>query len=82
MQNWNRVIKIRAIDSYVGGNNIDTNGAGSGVTVEDNFYEFNRPKVNVRINISAGETEDTIFLGQDLNRYFTKDQQNKIFALN
>lgn len=82
LQNWNRVIKIRAIDSYVGGNNIDTNGAGSGVTVEDNFYEFNRPKVNVRINISAGETEDTIFLGQDLNRYFTKDQQNKIFALN
>ena len=80
LQNWNRVIKIRAIDSYVGGNNIDTNGAGSGVTVEDNFYEFNRPKVNVRINISAGETEDTIFLGQDLNRYFTKDQQNKIFT--
>ena len=82
LQNWNRVIKIRAIDSYVGGNNIDTNGAGSGVTVEDNFYEFNRPKVNVRINISAGETEDTIFLGQDLNRYFTKEQQDKIFALN
>ena len=82
LQNWNKVIKIRAIDSYVGGNNIDTNGAGSGVTVEDNFYEFNRPKVNVRINISAGETEDTIFLGQNLNRYFTKDQHNKIFALN
>lgn len=82
LQNWNRVIKIRAIDNYVGGNSIDTNGAGSGVTVEDNFYEFNRPKVNVRINISAGETEDTIFLGQDLNRYFTKEQQDKIFALN
>ena len=82
LQNWNKVIKIRVIDSYVGGNNIDTNGAGSGVTVEDNFYEFNRPKVNVRINISAGETEDTIFLGQDLNRYFTKEQQDKIFALN
>ena len=82
LQNWNKVIKIRVIDSYVGGNNIDTNGAGSGVTVEDNFYEFNRPKVNVRINISAGETEDTIFLGQNLNRYFTKEQQDKIFALN
>ena len=82
LQNWNKVIKIRAIDSYVGGNNIDTNGAGSGVTVEDNFYEFNRPKVNVRINITAGETEDTIFLGQNLNRYFTKEQQDKIFALN
>ena len=43
-------IQYRVIDSYVGGNNIDTNGAGSGVTVEDNFYEIFCSCLTVSLN--------------------------------
>lgn len=75
---WERKFNIKAKDNYVGGNNISTNDPASRVIIESDSGEeehaFPEPKVNVRINISAGEAEDTIFLGQSLEGYFTQQQ--------
>lgn len=80
LNGWMRSFDIKAKDNYVGGNDITTNGAGSGVEVEAEFYPFDQPKVNVRINLEAGVAEDEIFLGQTLEKYFTDSQLAKVFT--
>ena len=83
LNGWGALLKIRAKDPYVGGNAVSTNGPGSGVTLDSGEkYDFPQPKVNVRIQFAPGSTDDTIFLGQTLERYFDDNQLEKLFTVN
>ncbi len=80
LNGWIRTFKIRAKESYAGGNSVVTNDEKSGVTIDKQFYAFPQPTVNVKINLNVGQSEDEIFLGQSLKNYFTEEQLNKIFS--
>lgn len=80
LKEWSAAIRVKAKEEYLGGNAVDTNGAASGVRVDGKWYYFEQPKVNVRLVVSAGNTADTIFLGQTLARYFTQEQMNRVFT--
>lgn len=80
LKDWTAVIRVKAKEDYLGGNAVDTNGTASGVQVDGKWYYFERPKVNVRLVAAAGNTSDTIFLGQTLARYFTQEQMDCIFV--
>lgn len=80
---WERKFEIKARELYVGGNNVPTNDPNSRViildgdrTIEEKFPE---PKVNVRIELTAGVARDEIFLGQSLERYFNDNQLKLMF---
>lgn len=60
---WSTTFKVKAKDSFIGGNNITTNGAGSGVVVKGKLLEFEQPTVNVRVNININDKEVTIYKG-------------------
>lgn len=87
---WSISFKIKAKDSYVGGNDVDTNvydgpNHTSEVIFKDTegniiVQEFPKPKVNVRIDMQAGWTKDEIFLGQSLERYFNQNQFDKMLG--
>lgn len=79
LEDWKATIYLQADEDYLGGNAVNTNGPESGVQVLGKWYYFEQPKVNVRLIVQAGSTEDTIFLGQSLARYFTRNQIDRIF---
>ena len=60
---WQRTILVKARDNYIGGNDVTTNGAGSGITVEDTTIPFDNPVVNVKVDLEVGNYETTIFKG-------------------
>ena len=45
---WHKVIKVKAKDDYIGGNNVTTNGPESGITVDGVTKKFPQPTVNVK----------------------------------
>lgn len=60
-------ITVRAKADYVGGNNVATNvEAQSGLIIGDNTLRPfpDQPTVNVKAQLSIGDTERTIFLGE------------------
>lgn len=61
---WHQTIYVKAKDEYIGGNDVTTNGSGSGIIVGDVKKEFNQPKVNVKVDFVVGNADDTIFLGE------------------
>lgn len=66
---WNKVIKVRAKDSYIGGNNVATNvEEESGIQIgKSPFRAFDpQPSVNVKVNLEVGNAENTIFLGESV----------------
>lgn len=78
---WTRTIKVKAKDSFIGGNNITTNGAGSGITVGGVTREFNQPTVNVKVNLVVKDKEVWIYKGDPvptdeaiLNQLFNKSE--------
>lgn len=78
LENWTSgTFTVRAKENYVGGNDVTTNGSLSGVyEINGELYEkFEQPKVNVRIACSLQPESDTIFLGEDLQKYFTAEKQ-------
>lgn len=60
---WHRTLLIKAKDNYIGGNNVPTNGPGSGITVQGTAIPFNPPRVNVKVELTVGNFETTIFKG-------------------
>ena len=63
---WSKTFQVKAKDSFIGGNNIKTNGAGSGITVKDRFMEFEQPTVNVKVKIFINDKEITIYKGDTI----------------
>lgn len=60
-------ISVRAKTDYVGGNNVATNvESGSGLIIGDNVLKPfpDQPTVNVKAQLSIGDAERTIFLGE------------------
>lgn len=79
---WKKEILIRAKDEYIGGNDVTTNGEKSGIIVDGSeTMLFERPTVNVKVDFNVGAEEDTIFLGEDLVKYFTDGKANSVTAL-
>lgn len=84
---WTRTIKVKAKDSFIGGNKITTNGAGSGIAVGGVTREFNQPTVNVKVKMKVNNKTVTIYKGdktpveqQILNQLF--DNGNKETSYN
>lgn len=82
---WHRTIRVKAKDEYIGGNDVTTNGPGSGISVPIDGQTVNKPftspTVNVKVDFNVGAEEVTIFLGDKLESYFTSVIQNEITAL-
>lgn len=80
---WERKFEIKARELYVGGNNVPTNDPNSRVIILDGDRtiekKFPEPKVNVRIELTAGVARDEIFLGQSMERYFNDNQLKLMF---
>ena len=78
---WHKEIFIKAKDEYIGGNDVPTNGAGSGINIDNNHAEFPQPTVNVKVDFNMGKDETVIFKGDALSQYFTDDVANRITKL-
>jgi fibro-slime domain-containing protein len=78
---WHKEIFIKAKDKYIGGNDVPTNGAGSGIDVGNNHAEFPQPTVNVKVDFNIGKDETVIFKGDELSHYFTDVVANGITKL-
>lgn len=66
---WSKTIYVKAKDDFIGGNKITTNGSGSGITLKDGGnIPFEKPAVNVKLlDITQGDKEITVFLGDQIN---------------
>ena len=78
---WHRAIVIKAKDEYIGGNDVPTNGTGSGIDIDNNHAEFPRPTVNVKVDFNIGKDGAVIFKGDELSQYFTDDVAKGITKL-
>lgn len=61
---WHQTIFVKAKEEYIGGNDVLTNGDGSGITVGTIHKEFDKPTVNVKVDFVVGNADETIFLGE------------------
>ena len=78
---WHKEIFIKAKDQYIGGNDVPTNGAGSGIDVDNNHAKFPQPTVNVKVDFNIGKDKTVIFKGDQLSQYFANDIANGITKL-
>lgn len=78
---WHKEIYIRAKDAYIGGNDVPTNGTGSGINVGNNHLEFPKPTVNVKVDFNIGKDETVIFKGDAIAEHFSNDVVNGITKL-
>ena len=88
---WNKNIVVKVKDSFIGDNNVTTNGTGSGVTIGGVTEPFEQPVVNVKARFSAKEASDVIFEGETLGEtlvetagvltgdYLNTEKQHQIF---
>lgn len=63
---WSKTIQVKAKDTFIGGNNIPTNGAGSGVIVKGQLLEFEQPHVNVKVKMEVANKTVTIYKGDEM----------------
>lgn len=76
---WSRTIPLRAKDDYIGGNDIPTNGTGSGVLIDidgdgqQELQPFPRPTVNVKVQFEIPDAEDVFFLGEQIGKIYTEE---------
>ena len=63
---WSKTIRVKAKDNFIGGNNIPTNGAGSGVIVKGQLLEFEQPHVNVKVKMEVANKTVTIYKGDEM----------------
>lgn len=63
---WHKVIKVKAKDDYIGGNNVTTNGPESGITVDGVTKKFPQPTVNVKSELFITNKEITIYKGDSI----------------
>ena len=77
---WTRTIQVKAKDSFIGGNNIPTNGAGSGVSVKGQLLEFEQPHVNVKVKMEVANKTVTIYKGDEMPT--NAEILNQLFDMN
>lgn len=63
---WKRTITVKAQEDYIGGNDVTTNGADSGITVGDIPVYFPQPKVNVKAELPITNKKITIYKGDSI----------------
>lgn len=79
---WKKTFQVKAKPEYIGGNDVTTNGNGSGVFVGDKkIASFGRPTVNVKVDFNIGSNETVIFKGDDLRDHFTDTVASAITKL-
>lgn len=79
---WNKTIKVKAKDSFIGGNNVTTNvSPGSKIFTGYGEVELQQPKVSVKSDLVVNNNKKTIFYGDTvpteddiLNVLFNKTQ--------
>ena len=76
---WSTTFTVKAKDSYIGDNNVTTNGSGSGVSYDGNTTPFPQPTVNVKSQLKVDDNSVTIYKGDHiptdediLNQLFNK----------
>jgi fibro-slime domain-containing protein len=85
---WSKSFVVKAKDSFIGGNDITTNGPNSTVTIHGgNTLGLAQPVVNVKVRFDANDGQDTIFKGTTLATNYDAskngvDLQNKLFDSN
>lgn len=82
---WNQTLSLRAKENYAGGNDVPTNGDGSGVFIDTNedgekeFFSFTNPTVNVKVQFEVPDAEDVFFLGEKIGDVFTENDLTSKF---
>ena len=79
---WNKTIKVKAKDNFVGGNNVTTNvSPGSKISTGYGAVELPQPTVNVKVNLVVKDKEVWIYKGDTvptdetiLNQLFNKSE--------
>lgn len=68
-QGWKASFQIKAKDDFIGGNMVPTNGADSGIYLDNESTRyFDQPSVNVKLlSLSIGNDETTIFKGDSID---------------
>lgn len=78
---WSKIIQVKAKDSYIGGNDVLTNGPKSGITVGTDDRKFNQPTVNVKVDFEVNNGEKTIFKGDKPGDYIDEAKLNEVTKL-
>ena len=61
---WNKTVKVKAKDSFVGGNNVTTNvSPGSKISTGYGDVELPQPTINVKVNLVVKDKEVWIYKG-------------------
>ena len=79
---WNKTVKVKAKDSFVGGNNVTTNvSPGSKISTGYGDVELPQPTVNVKVNLVVKDKEVWIYKGDKvptndtiLNQLFSESE--------
>ena len=74
---WSTTFTVKAKDSYIGDNNVTTNGSGSGVSYDGNKTPFPQPTVNVKSQLKVDDNSVTIYKGDQIPT--DKDILNQLF---
>lgn len=78
---WSKIIRVKAKDAYIGGNDVVTNGPKSGITVGTDDRKFNQPTVNVKVDFEVNNGEKTIFKGDKPGDYIDEAKLNEVTKL-
>lgn len=78
---WNKTIRVKAKDAYIGGNDVVTNGPKSGITVGTDDRKFNQPTVNVKVDFNVNNGEKSIFKGDKPGDYIDEAKLNEVTKL-
>lgn len=78
---WSKMIRVKAKDAYIGGNDVVTNGPKSGITVGTDDRKFNQPTVNVKVDFKVNNGEKTIFKGDKPGDYIDEAKLNEVTKL-
>lgn len=76
-----KTITVKALEEFVGGNDITTNAEGSGVYYGDKNLQYSNPTVNVKPVIKINDKEETIFLGESVPTTGLPDSMYNINSL-
>ena len=79
---WNKTVKVKAKDSFVGGNNVTTNiSPGSKISTGYGNVELPQPTVNVKVNLVVKDKDVWIYKGDPvptngdiLNQLFSESE--------
>lgn len=68
-QGWKESFQIKAKDDFIGGNMVPTNGADSGIYLDNESTRlFEQPSVNVKLlSLNIGDDETTVFKGDPID---------------